>query len=81
MAFQPKIFVLTLVGILLFYNLILISINSYSKCKEETEELFKKKKFWIPLSVGVLFLFMSFAMTSKYAKSRMRALTAARATI
>mgnify|MGYP003660878711 CR=1 FL=1 len=81
MAFQPKIFVLTLVGILLFYNLILISINSYSKCKEETEELFKKKKFWIPLSVGVLFLFMSFTMTSKYAKSRMRALTASRATI
>ena len=81
MAFQPKIFVLTIVGILMFYNLIIISKNSYEKCKDETEKLFKEKKFWIPLSIGICFLFMSFMMTSKYAKTRARALMAARATI
>ena len=48
MVFQPKIVALTLVGILLLYNLVIISKNSYEKCKDETEELFKDKKFWIP---------------------------------
>lgn len=80
MPFQPKIFVLSIVGILMFYNLLLISKNSYEKCKDETEKLFKKKKFWIPLSIGTCFLFMSFMMTSKYSKIRLRAITAARAT-
>ena len=81
MAFQPKIFVLSVVGVLMFYNLMLISKNSYEKCKDDTEKLFKQKKFWIPLSLGICLLFMSFMMTSKYTKTRMRAMTAARATI
>ena len=73
MAFQPKIVVLTLVGILMLYNLIIISKNSYDKCKEETVELFKDKKFWIPLSVGVCLLLLSFMMTSKYGKAKVKA--------
>jgi uncharacterized membrane protein YphA (DoxX/SURF4 family) len=80
MIFQPKIFALTLVSILLLYNLVIISKNSYEKCKDETAELFKKKKFWIPLSIGFCLLLMSFKMRSKYAKTRTRALIAARAT-
>ncbi|MDA9846975.1 hypothetical protein N9C10_03515 [Flavobacteriaceae bacterium] len=88
MAFQPKLVVLTLVGILMLYNLIIISKNSYDKCKDETEKLFKDKKFWIPLTVGVGLLLLSFMMTSKYGKAKAkaalakaRASGAARATI
>ena len=73
MAFQPKIIVLTLVGILLLYNLVIISKNSYDNCKDKTEELFKDRKFWIPLSIGICLLLLSFSMTSKYGKSKAKA--------
>lgn len=73
MVFQPKIVILTLVGMLLLYNLILISKNSHDKCKEETEELFKDKKFWVPLSIGICLLLLSFMMTSKFGKVKAKA--------
>jgi|ETNvirnome_6_100_1030635.scaffolds.fasta_scaffold01206_9 hypothetical protein len=73
MIFQPKIFVLTLVGFLLLYNLVLVSKKSYDNCKDETDELFKDKKFWIPLFIGICLLLLTFSMTSKYAKSKAKA--------
>jgi uncharacterized membrane protein YphA (DoxX/SURF4 family) len=73
MVFQPKIVALTLVGILLLYNLVIISKNSYDNCKDKTEELFKDKKFWIPLSIGICLLLLSFNTKSKYAKMKVKA--------
>ena len=73
MAFQPKLVVITLASLALIYALVMITFNSFSNCKEETEKLLKQRKIWIPVAVGVSFVLLSFMMTSKFTKAQRKA--------
>ena len=73
MAFQPKLLLVTTASLILLYALIMITFNSFSKCKEDTEKLLKQKKIWVPMAVGVPFVLLSFMMTSKFTKAQRKA--------
>jgi glucan phosphoethanolaminetransferase (alkaline phosphatase superfamily) len=73
MAFQPKLILVTTASLVLLYALMMITFNSFTKCKEETEKLLKQKKIWVPIAVGVSFVLLSFMMTSKFTKAQRKA--------
>ena len=65
MAFQPKLVILTLASLILIYLLAMVSYN----CADDTKELAKKRHIWIPAVVALVFVMLSFIMTSKFTKS------------
>ena len=77
MALQPKLLIVTLASLTLIYALAMITYNSFNNCKEETEKLLKQKRIWIPMTVGVSLVILSFMMTSKFSKTKRKAVLAA----
>ena len=69
MAFQPKLVILTLASLILIYLLAMVSSN----CIDDTKELAKKRHIWIPAVVALVFVMLSFMMTSKFTKSAQNA--------
>jgi hypothetical protein len=69
MAFQPKLVILTLSSLILIYLLGMVSSN----CIDDTKELAKKRHIWIPAVVALVFVMLSFMMTSKFTKSTQKA--------